>query len=104
MCEMDVNMSDSVSGRRLEGSSIHFGPEEEDHSNVILDEFSSLEEVREAIKRHGLETCNLIFGKLVAVKDFFKQVLFIFTYLKCIATSTYSKMCLKQIIYLPYMT
>lgn len=68
---MDINMSDSVSGRRLDDSSIHFDPEEADHSNVILDEFSNLEEVREAIKRHGLETCNLIFGKLVAVKDFF---------------------------------
>lgn len=32
------------------------------HEHVILDHFTSLEEVREAIRKQGLDTCNLIFG------------------------------------------
>jgi hypothetical protein len=37
----------------------------DNHNDVILDEFNTLEEVREAIRKQGLETCNLIFGKFV---------------------------------------
>lgn len=31
--------------------------------NAILDKFTSLEEVQNAIRQAGLESCNLIFGK-----------------------------------------
>jgi hypothetical protein len=37
----------------------------DNHDNVILDEFDTLEEVREAIRKQGLETCNLIFGMFI---------------------------------------
>ena len=33
------------------------------HSEVILDNFSTLSEVSEAIRQAGLESSNLIFGK-----------------------------------------
>ncbi|KAL4239578.1 negative regulation of response to water deprivation [Mactra antiquata] len=56
---------DCVSGKKLEGCAVvssDMAKSEKKHVNVILDNFSSLEEVREAIVRQGLETCNLIFG------------------------------------------
>lgn len=53
-----------VDGRRNDGSTIHVSSVnvEETHENVILDNFKSLDEVREAIRKQGLDTCNLIFG------------------------------------------
>ena len=51
---------------KIDGDVVHFGSEsEEEHDNVIRDEFHTLEEVQEAIRKQGLETCNLIFGKYI---------------------------------------
>ncbi|XP_060599642.1 copine family protein 1-like [Ruditapes philippinarum] len=56
-------MCDSVSGKRIDGDVVHFGSEsEEENDNIIRDEFHTLDEVQEAIRKQGLETCNLIFG------------------------------------------
>ena len=35
--------------------------------NAILDKFTSLDNVTNAIRQAGLESCNLIFGKLVDI-------------------------------------
>lgn len=71
---------DSVDGRRTdEGSvraSVGMASASEQHRNVILDDFSSLEEVRDAIMKQGLDTCSLIFGML----KFTLYILYIFIY------------------------
>lgn len=43
------------------------------HDNVIPDNFNTLEEVRDAIRKQGLDTCNLIFGLylLIVATSFF---------------------------------
>lgn len=53
-----------VAGRRNQGTTVHVSAVnvEATHANVILDNFKSLDEVREAIRKQGLDTCNLIFG------------------------------------------
>ena len=57
----------SVDGRRSMDSAHVFKAHDpaDNHENVIMDEFNSLEEVREAIRKQGLETCNLIFGMYI---------------------------------------
>lgn len=36
------------------------------HGKVIGDEFNTMEEVREAIRKQGLDTCSLIFGLYIS--------------------------------------
>lgn len=54
----------SVDGRRAIDSVkfVETADGEDTHDNVILDNFNTLEEVRDAIRKQGLDTCNLIFG------------------------------------------
>jgi hypothetical protein len=67
-------MCDSVSGKRIDGDVVHFGSEsEEENDNIIRDEFHTLDEVQEAIRKQGLETCNLIFGKYAILRSLIFQ-------------------------------
>ncbi|KAL4239576.1 hypothetical protein ACF0H5_000387 [Mactra antiquata] len=56
---------DSVGGRIHDDADEHSSETvtpEETHNDVIGDNFSSLEDVRENLMKQGLETCSLIFG------------------------------------------
>ena len=39
------------------------------HAEAILDKFTTLDEVTDAVRKAGLEGCGLIFGKYTAILD-----------------------------------
>jgi hypothetical protein len=59
-------MSDTVSSGYMSVEEIRPVSETdgEVHPGVILDEFKDLEEVTEAIRKQGLESCHMIFGRI----------------------------------------
>ena len=54
---------DSVDGRRLSGSKEPF----QRSANMIDDNFKTVDEVSDAIRNEGLDTCSLIFGECYEV-------------------------------------
>ena len=48
-----------------------------EHRYKIIDKYDSLEEVQQAIRNEGLESCNLVIGELLATSDINKCFLVI---------------------------